>query len=179
MPTMFRDPRSRPEIRGGFTLIELIVAIMIIGILTGIAVPVTRSLADTRAGAALRQIERDLTYARERAVATGVLHRVVFDTSAHSYSVVTVTGTDPAGTTTTSVPLPGSGRPFVQALNTGDFQGVTLTTASFNGQSSVTFDWRGVPWAGGTSNWSADGQVTVVGGRTITLRRISGLISPN
>lgn len=58
--------------RGGFTLVELLFAIVLIGILSGLAVPSLRGFtAKMRLQSALEQITADLYYARTLAVRSG------------------------------------------------------------------------------------------------------------
>jgi prepilin-type N-terminal cleavage/methylation domain-containing protein len=167
---------SRPGNRGGFTLIELLTVLVVLGIASAIAMPSLSAIGTARAAGAQRQIVRDMTYARERAIATGTLHRVVFSTASNNYSLFTVAGTNPAGTTQTALSLPGSGAPFVQNLSTGEFAGSSITSVSIGGGSSVTFDWSGTAYASSGAVLSADATVTLAGPRRVILRGQSYLI---
>ena len=70
----------RPHRGGGFSLIELVAVLVIAAIMAAVAVPTLSSLAATRAWAAAKLVARDLTYARERAMTTGLRTWVGFKT---------------------------------------------------------------------------------------------------
>ncbi len=81
------DPR-RLSRGGGFSLIELIAVMIVVGILAAAVAPVLSATARTRAAMAARHLVRDLTFARQRAVATGTRSWVVFDTAAETWTVL-------------------------------------------------------------------------------------------
>ncbi len=167
---------NRPGHRGGFTFIELIAVLVVLGIASAIAIPSLSTVTTTRAAAAQRQIVRDLTFARERAIASGTLHRVVFNAGTNSYALYTVAGTNPAGTTQTAITLPGSGAPFTQSFASGEFAGASISSVSIGGGSSVTFDWAGAAYASNGSVLSTDATITLVGPRRVLIRGQSYLI---
>lgn len=162
--------------RRAFTLIEVIVVILIVAILSVVAAPRISNLGSSRAGVAARSLARDLTYARERAIATGTRTWVVFSPSTHSYSVLSENIASPgrAGASTLTDPN-GSGRPFVQYLNTGEYAGVTMASAVFDSGLEVGFDWVGKPYNVAGSALAANGTVTLSNGYSVTVEATTGL----
>ena len=72
----------------GFTLMELIVVIGLIGILAGIGMPYFRGfMINTQLRGAARDLTSDLRYAQQQAVTTQINYRVVFVPSSNSYRV--------------------------------------------------------------------------------------------
>ena len=63
----------------GFTLIELILVLVIIGFLTSLVAPAITSLAGLKLKTATRKMAAGLRYARSQAVTTGSEYQVVFD----------------------------------------------------------------------------------------------------
>lgn len=77
-------PASRPP---GFTLIELLAVLLIAGLLGGLVIP---NLGATRSSALreeARKLAASLELARQRAVVTGIPHRLRLDTEAGRYRV--------------------------------------------------------------------------------------------
>lgn len=161
----------------GFTLIELIVVIIIAAIMAAVAIPRLSNLSATKAAVAARLIARDLTYARERAIATGTRTWVVFSPGTNSYSVLAENSASPGrvGATVLSDPL-GNGKNYVQYLNTGDFAGVSMTGATIDAGTEVGFDWVGKPYNSTSTDLSAAGTITLsAGGFTVTVQPGTGL----
>lgn len=63
----------------GFTLLELILVLVIIGLLTSLVTPAITSLSGLKLKAATRRIAAGLRYARSQAVTTGSDYQVVFN----------------------------------------------------------------------------------------------------
>lgn len=166
----------RPGPRGGFTLIELLAVLVVVSIVSAIAIPAVTSITTVRAAAAQRQIVRDLTYLRERAIASGTLHRAVFSVASNNYAMYTVPGTNPASATQNAITLPNASAAWVQSLSTGEFAGASITAVSIGSGSSVTFDWSGAAYASSGSTISSDATITLAGPRRVLIRGQSYLI---
>src|SRR5687768_15113383 len=77
--------------RPAFTLVEILVVVLILGIAAAAIVPQMGNRGDLKAAAAARMIMADLIYAQNRAIATQTRHYVTFDTAAspQTYRIVT------------------------------------------------------------------------------------------
>ncbi len=80
MDTAERHPRR------GFSLVEALVVIVMIGILTAIVVPRFRVSHTARVRSAARQLAIDLEAVRTRALATATMTRVTFNTGTGTYT---------------------------------------------------------------------------------------------
>jgi prepilin-type N-terminal cleavage/methylation domain-containing protein len=167
----------RPRRGGGFTVIELIAVLLIVAVLAAAAVPSLDAMADTRSAAAARQLQADLTFARQRAVATGSVTWVVFDVSAETWSVLVEDPADPGRASATVVNDPATGRPFVQQLGVGSFVSVAIVSAEFDGDVEVGFDWLGRPLSAVETDLTAAGTVTLTGGHVVSVARATGHVT--
>src|SRR5260221_11201513 len=79
-------PMRVRQIKRAFTLVEILVVVVILGITAAIVVPQIGTQSDLKAAAAAREIMADLIYAQNRSIATQTKHYVVFNTTAGSQS---------------------------------------------------------------------------------------------
>ncbi|MGL4514595.1 MAG: GspH/FimT family pseudopilin [Lacipirellulaceae bacterium] len=137
--------------RHAFTLVELLIVVMILGVLAGVAAPkFTTALAGTALDTLARQMAADLRRARTRAIQSSSPVTVTFLASPPSYSSAELDQLERPGT------------PLGVELTSGGFS-PGMPSADFGGSTSVTFDHYGEP--------SSDGSVL------ITLRTFSRTVS--
>lgn len=117
----------------GFTLIEMLAAIVVAGILVAIAVPRFYALLPgIRVASAARQVATDLQLARMRAIAQRTPQTVAFDTATATY-------TFGADTRNLSVLYPGT---TIKSLSAG---APTFTTVGGANATDITLSNNGVP----------------------------------
>lgn len=167
----------RPRSDGGFSLIELVVVMVIAAVMAAVAVPTLSSLASTRSSAAARLLVRDLSYARERAIATGLRTWIVFNVGTHSYTLLQEPSGSPGRNNAIAVIDMARQKAFNQTFNGGEYAGVTMSSAAFDGAAEVGFDWLGKPLNSAQNSLAANGVVTLSGGKTVTVQIGTGLIS--
>ncbi len=170
------DPR-RLSRGGGFSLIELIAVMIEVGILAATAAPILSLTTGARAAMAARHLVRDLTFARQRAVATGTRSWVVFDTTAETWTVLAEDPNSPGRINAAVLTDPATSGPFVQNLGVNQFVGVQLETASFDGDVEIGFDWLGRPLNQSETALAAQGSVTLSGSHVITVEVGSGFVA--
>jgi Tfp pilus assembly protein FimT len=158
----------------GFTLTELVVIIVLVGIVALLAVPRLANLVGVKASATARKLQSDVVYTQSLSMTTNTRHRLVF-LSSTSYEVRDAAGalaTNPDGQGGFSVAM-GSGITLSWSLN-----GITVANRG------VEFDTLGRPYfySGSTPSVSnlAAGTITVSGGdttQTVTVQAQTGMVS--
>jgi prepilin-type N-terminal cleavage/methylation domain-containing protein len=162
--------------RRGFTLIEILCVVVIIGMASAIIVPQIASRDDLRAVAAARQLMGDLLYAQSRSIAFGKMHYVQFDTVGGTYQILDAVSPNNVITN------PLTQNAYTVTVGTAALTNVSISSATFDGNTTIAFDTMGVPYswtsAAGPVALSA-GSVVFTAGRnnkTVTISPYSGQI---
>lgn len=127
----------------GFTIIEIIIIVAVLGILAALYTASTGDLSNVSIDAASRKVQSDIRYAQQLATSTGFNHGARF-TAGGGYEVY-------RGSPGTPVTDPVTREALVEDLT--DFEGIAITT-----DYRVEFDSTGQPVIGG------DGRVRLTAG---------------
>lgn len=143
----------------GFTLIEFIMVIVIVGILASLVIPRFESFYAIKLDGAVKKVVSDIRYVQQIAISEHVNTRIVFNTAADTYTAYK------------EVPPPGSGNwiimvdpfsrsslnPWVNFTTDPKYKGIDISNADFGGTQTLRFNWQGVPQNGGGINLPAQG----------------------
>ena len=130
--------RHQPECHCAFSLVEMVVVVTIMGVLTGVAVPLYSSMiSNQRMEAAVRKITLDLQYAENRAKVSSQARVVEFDVSKNLYRIVGENDIDHPSLS------------YQVSLSTPPYN-ARLISVDFNSKTTVTYDGYGVPDNNGT-----------------------------
>ncbi|MFA6186951.1 MAG: GspH/FimT family protein [Phycisphaerae bacterium] len=121
-----------------FTLVEVIIVVIIVGIIAAIAVPMYTSAASVQLSAAANMVASDLEYAKSMAISTGKTYQVVFDTAAESYSLKNSSGT-------INHPVRVGQTYVVSFASDGRLNKVDIVSTNFGVSNTITFDYLGTP----------------------------------
>ncbi|MEN0019558.1 MAG: type II secretion system protein [Planctomycetota bacterium] len=145
--------------RGGYTLIELIITIVILAIAAAVMIPSMGGGAELRLRAAARTVISDITFAQADAAAFQDTRAVQFDTAANRYTVseMRVTGN---GTNVQFEPLyfaRGPNDRFVVDIGSAGFGSTVIASADFDGDETLAFDELGTPVLSSDPTTTSDG----------------------
>jgi len=132
----------------GYTLVEVLIVVTIIGIASAIIVPNMLAAGTMGVQAAARIVVSDILYAQNEAIARQRPVSVVFDQANERYSLI-----DDTGAVLTVSWINGSANNYVVDFTADTrFQGVVIVSANFGGATPQTlaFDALGGPSNGGT-----------------------------
>lgn len=153
-------------IRGGFTIVEIIIVVVIIAIAALVAVPMMSSAASLQIRSAANMVSADLEYARSMAISRGQNYKVVFDKDADSYKIVD------QNNNVIQHPVKKGFTYTIDFKNERNLSRVDITTADFDTDQVIVFDCLGSPDSGGSVILEADGTT-----KTIVVEPVTGFIS--
>jgi prepilin-type N-terminal cleavage/methylation domain-containing protein len=159
----------------GFTLIELVMVMVLIGILAAIIVPRMPSVTGTKSMAFADKLRADIRYAQDLAMTRGARARVDFSV-ANQYSVLSSQTGTCSFTTTFD---PSTGGPFLVTVNTGNYAGITLTRSinclEYN-SLGIPYDCSGVSVNACSSTLSGM-LITISTGGTVSVASQTGAVN--
>lgn len=176
MQNVVRSGWQRGRAAAGFTLVELIVVIVILGIAAAIVVPMASSASGMQLRAAANMVAADLEYAKSLAIGTGQKHGWKF-TDSKSYEIVIVNPDN-----TTSVvrhPVKESFDYIVNFAGDGRLDQVSITSVDFDGGNIVGFDYLGTP-SNSSSGLVSEGVITLTAGgvsKTVRVQPVTGFVT--
>lgn len=140
--------RNLHRMRQGFTLVEILVVVIIIGIASAVVVPNLGTRNDLNVASAARTVVSDLIYAQNRAILSQAKRYVNISTAGQNYAILTCT---PNTGTLTYEQNPTSLLNYISlfgsAATPGAMQTVLLQTPSVDGKTCIAFDELGQPYS--------------------------------
>jgi prepilin-type N-terminal cleavage/methylation domain-containing protein len=142
--------------RRGFTLVEILAVVVILGIASAIIIPQIGSRDDLRAAAAARVLVADLIYAQNLAISSGKGVYIKFEKASNKYTMLTE---DSNGYPTVAITHPVTQSSYVvqfgdiNASREDSWESVSIDTVTLNGidpafqgEFTVGFDEIGAPY---------------------------------
>lgn len=155
--------RSQRSLRPGFTLIEIMIVVVLLGIAGALVIPSMQNLGVLRIQAAVRTIVSDMTYMQSEALSNQSRYVMVFgrvamyDPIDDQWQMVDGNGytifDPPPGQASIDISSTADvlfdpldyGRPMSRNFNDKQFAGASISNVSINGGSRLIFDELGGP----------------------------------
>ncbi len=156
MNTQHLDDQQRRGCKRGYTLVEMLITIVVMGIAAAVVIPSIGDAGVLRVQASVRTLVSDLTFAQSDALAYQQRRAVVFDTDENSYMLADVVVS--SGGNVTYEPLymrDGPGSQYIVDFDDAGFDGARLALPDFEGDAILHFDELGAPVVDGTSDQAA------------------------
>jgi prepilin-type N-terminal cleavage/methylation domain-containing protein len=157
---------------GGFTLVEILIVVVILGITAMMVIPMIGSAGQMQLRSAVNMISADMEYAKSLAISRGQTFSVVFNESNESYSIKDKDG---------NVILHPVKKGFDYVVEFGKerLDRVNIATARFDTTNTVKFDYLGSPWNGNNTELNSGIITLQADGTTVTVsvEPVTGFIS--
>lgn len=156
---------------GGYTLIELLMVVALLGLAAALLIPQINNRDSLRVQAAVRQLIADLSFAQSDALAHQEYRQVHFYADGSGYCIIRGDGSEAFDAATADYiydPIGGATRQYIRNFTTDErFDGVTITEIDIDGggadliydQLGGTVQASGLPGVGGTIELTGDGFV--------------------
>jgi prepilin-type N-terminal cleavage/methylation domain-containing protein len=132
---------QRKFFRRAFTLVEILVVVVILGVVSAVIIPQIGSRDDLRCAAAARVVMSDLIYAQNLAISQQQQRFVKFGTN--QYGIYT------SGASTTPIAHPVTKETYLMLFGTNGMNGLretTIESRTFDGSPNLAFDELGAPY---------------------------------
>ncbi len=150
--------------RRGYTLIEVLVTVTIIGIAGAMVAPSMGQAGVLRIQSAVRMVVSDITFAQMDALGYQEQRAIVFDTENNKYTLIQVNGNSIDMDTDALYDLKGPNQRYEIDLNDPKYGGTVIESAEIDDDAVLIFDEMGGPVsAPGTSNLSDGGSIVLAG----------------
>lgn len=155
------------RICGGFTVLEVLIVVIILGIAAITAIPMMSSAGSIQVRSAANRLAADMAYAKSLAISRGQYYTVRFDGAADRYQIEDMFGA------VVDHPVK-KGFSYLVDMSDEGLDRVDIYSVDFDGTSSVTFDPLGSP------DNTAVGTVTLEAAElsmTVSVEPVTGYIS--
>jgi len=156
--------RIRASVRSGYTLIEVLVVVVILGIAGAMVAPAMGQAGVLRIQSAVRTLVADISFAQMDALGYQEQRAIVFDIDNNQYTLVQVNGSTIDVDTDALYDTRGPGQRYVVSFNKEIFGGTVIESVDFDGDNVLIFDEIGGPVSTpGSSTLSQGGSIVLAG----------------
>ncbi|MCR9077253.1 MAG: type II secretion system GspH family protein [bacterium] len=148
----------------GYTLIEVLIVVMILGIAAAVVTPNLSQAGVFRIQAAVRTVVADISFAQMDALGYQEQRAIAFDKDENEYTLVEVRGTTIDVENDALYDIKGPDQRYRVTLDRDEFGDVRIESVDFDGDHILIFDEIGGPVATPGSSTLSDGGSVVIAG---------------
>lgn len=162
--------RMKLILRKGFTLIEMVIVLVLVGIMAALAIPRFASFYSIKLDGCMKKVATDIRYSQQMAVSRHANTRLVFNVAGDTYTAEEQLS---AGGAWSGLKDPFTRVNLIMNFRSDpQYNGVDITAANFNSSATLQFDWQGIPVSGGSITFNYKGN-----SRTINVASNTGRVS--
>lgn len=158
--------------RGGYTLLELMIVLILMGVAAALVIPNVSGSESIRVQTAVRAIAADIMYTQSDALAYQSRRAVVFDPAGNSYWIAEVTDDELDFDADAMYKIDGPEQRFLVDIDSTSGGAAQLISADFDEDEVLIFDELGGPVDGLDSDSPSVGGEILVGGDDGTVYRL-------
>ena len=158
------DNRITRSTRAGYTLIEVLIVVVILGIAAAIVTPNLSQAGVLRIQSAVRTLVADISFAQMDALGYQQQRAIVFDIDNNMYTLIEVNSSTIDVDNDALYDARGPGQRYQVSFDAEIFGGTVIESAEFDGDNLLIFDELGGPVATPGSNTLSDGGSIVLAG---------------
>lgn len=163
--------------RSAFTLIELVSVIALLGIVSlAVGGPILSTIQDMRTSSAASRLAADIRYVQRTAMASGLRTWLVVDAASHRYTLHIENPSSPGKAGRVGLPHPLDQTTSAIQFNASPFNGVTITSASFNSTTELEFDNFGTPKDANGNTLASIGAVILSNQLAVRVHPVGGFV---
>ena len=159
--------------RAGYTLLELMVVLVLMGIAAALVVPNVQGSESIRIQTAVRAIAADIMYAQSDALAYQARRAIVFDAAANDYWIAEVSGDALDFDTDAMYKIDGPEQRFRVDIDITSGGAAQMISADFDDDAVLVFDELGGPVSGLDSDAPSAGGSIVLSGQDGTAYQLN------
>ncbi len=136
--------------QSGFTLVELLIVVIILGIMATISLPMLSNSSSFQLQAAVRELDSMIQYCQNLSITKQSIYQIIIDTDNNTLQVCDEDGNlidDPGKTMPSDATDPDKYK-LKRVYGSGEYSRVSLASASFNGTTTLWFNKLGIPHSG-------------------------------
>jgi len=159
--------------RAGYTLLELMIVLVLMGIAAALVIPNVQGSESIRIQTAVRAIASDIMYAQSDALAYQSRRAIVFDAASNSYWIAEVSGDELDFDTDAMYKIDGPEQRFLVSIDRTSGNAAQMVSADFDDDSVLVFDELGGPVAGLDSDAPSAGGSIILSGQDGTAYQLN------